>query len=205
MSQLFVIIGNLLMVAVLVTYFKQVKEGTSIPNPSTWLLWVVVSLMNAVSYFLVVQENLWQSMYVLVATTGLTVIFIYSVMKGKFGKIGTMEKISFVLALAVGILWKTTGSADLANLSLQVIFVISFIPTIHGLLTHKLKEKGLPWNLAVASYAFITAGILTSESYRWIALVYPIVNGILGNGSVALIVALQERGFFAEASDETAE
>lgn len=204
MSQFFAVVGNMLMVAVMVAYFKQVMDGASTPNASTWLLWVIVSLMNAVSYFIVVQEDLWQSMIVVVVTAGVTSIFIYSAKNGKFGKIGVIEMICFALAVVVGVMWKTTGNADLANLSLQAIFVISFIPTIHGLLTHKLKEKALPWNLAVASYLFVTAAILTAESFRWIALVYPIANGIFGNGSIALVVALQKRGYFAEVGDESA-
>ena len=195
MSQFFSLIGNIVVIAVIITYFRQVRNGDSTPNPATWLLWVIVSLMNAVSYFIVVQEDIWQSLIVIITTIGLTGIFGYAAFTGKFRSIGATEKVCFGLAIMVGVLWKATGSAIIANLSLQIIFAISFWPTVRGLLTHELTEnKALPWNLAVISYFFVTLGVLTAVPFNWVALGFPIVNGLLGNGSVALIIHLQKKG-----------
>ena len=192
MSELFTIVGNLLIIAVLTTYFKQVVTGDSTPNPTTWLLWVVVGLMNTFSYFMVVEGDLWQSLVTIVTTSCVTILFLYTVVKGKFGKFGSTECICLILAVGVGILWKMTKNADIANISLQVVYFISFYPTIKGLLQGTLREKPLPWNLAVAAYFFIIMSILTADSYRWQAFIFPVVNGVLGNGSVALIIKLKK-------------
>src|SRR3989339_1252669 len=105
LSQLFTVLGNLLLIAVIVIYFGQVRRGTSVPNPSTWLLWVIVGAMNAVSYFFVVHENLWQSAYVLLSTVGLTAICVYAMIRGKFGRMGRTETVCLVLAVGIGVLW----------------------------------------------------------------------------------------------------
>ena len=89
----------------------------------------------------------------------------------------------------------TASESRIVSSLLQVILVISFFPTIRGLLKHELREKGLPWNLSVLAYSLMVLAILVDPTVenRAIALVYPIVNGVLGNGSVALIIWLQAR------------
>ncbi len=198
LSKLFFIIGNLLILVTLVTYFKQVRDGESEPNPATWSLWLVIGLINLVTYFLVVEGSVWKSLYVILATAGLSVIFLYSFAKGRFQKLALTDKVCLVLAIAVCVVWKTTGSAVIANVSLQAAYIISFIPTIRALLMETAREKPLPWFLATFSYVFSIAGILSSQTYSWPELAYPVVNGILGNGFVAILALFQSRR--AEAS-----
>ncbi|MBU2509646.1 MAG: hypothetical protein ABII13_01110 [Patescibacteria group bacterium] len=193
MSQLFSILASALIIAVIIIYFRQVVKGDSVPNPATWFIWSIIGVMNAISYFAVVRESLWQSLITLLAATGMTSIFLYSIVKGKFAKVGKLEIICFSLAVAIGVMWKASGDADIANLSLQAVYLVSFVPTIHGLLTHKLREKGLPWYLSLISYSCMIVAIVTHESFRWIALAHPIANGIIGNGTVTIIIVLQAR------------
>jgi len=147
------------------------------------------------SYFSVVGGNLFKSFVTVVAAIGLTVIFIYALRTGKFGRLGRVEFISFALAVAIGIVWKTTGNPILANLSLQAVLMISFYPTINGLIKRELREKPLPWVLAVSAQIFQILSIVLDwqTSGGWPSLVYPILNGVLGNGSVAVIVLHQAR------------
>lgn len=188
MSEIFFIASSVITIVFLVVYFAQVRNGSSTPNPSTWLIWAIVSVMNAISFFLVSGENIWQSLYVLLIAVGLVSIFVYAIVKGRFGRIGILEWVIALLALLIGVIWKTTGNADVANLSLQVIFLMSIVPTIVGLLRNELREKGLPWYLAVTSHALVVIGILVSGSFRWVELTYPLVTGVIGNGIVALVI-----------------
>jgi hypothetical protein len=191
MSEFFLTGSSLFALASLFFYFRQVVNGSSVPNPATWFLWAVVSIMNAVSYFFVVHGNIWRSSYVIVMAAGLTIIFFYSLLKGRLARFGRIEIVCSLLAVFVGILWKTTGSAEVANISLQTIFLVSIIPTINGLIVGTLKEKVLPWNLAVLSHSFALLGILLGGTFSWVTLVYPVVTGIFGNGVVPVIVYLQ--------------
>ena len=170
------------------SYFKQLVKGESIPNPATWLIWLAVTLLNTLTYFKVVEGNIWTSLVSIVLTIGFCVVFIYASINGKFAKLERLEIISLVLAVLIGIFWQTTGNAIIANLLIQVIFLISFYPTIVGLLRRKLKEKALPWIFAVISCSIlITSVIMNWEQGGWVALAFPIIR-MIGNGSVAIIV-----------------
>ena len=192
-SQFFSVAANVLIVVVMVIYFKQVVKGVSVPNPSAWLIWIIIGLMNMVSYFLVVRGDLWQSLITIVTFAGFIFIFVYATVKGKFAGFSKADMFYFIPALVVGVIWQTTGNADLANISLQIVYLLSYLPIVHGLLSHRLREKSLPWNLASISYCLMILAIVTADSWRWIALVHPIANGIVGNGSVILAIHLQAR------------
>ncbi len=181
-----------MIIVVLASYLRQVVKGHSTPNPATWFIWTVTTIMNAFSYFQVV-DDFFTSLMTTTVAFGISSIFAYSLIRGKFGRLGMMEWTSLAMALVIGIFWQVSGNAVIANLLLQVILAISFIPTVRGLLKHELKEKGLPWNLSVLAYSLMILSILVDPTVenRLIALVYPIVNGVVGNGSVALIIWLQ--------------
>jgi hypothetical protein len=188
MNHFFIIPSNILLLIVIAIYLNQIRKGQSDPNATTWLIWSVVGLINTLSYIAVVQNDYWQAAITITATGGLTTIFLYSLLKGKFKKLGTVDTVCLILAAIVGALWQISGNADITNISLQAIYVISFIPTVHGILKETHKEKSLAWDLAVIAYSFSVIGVLTTEDFRWQALFYPVVNGVLGNGAVDLAI-----------------
>ena len=190
-SEALSLIAGAMTVVVIATYFKQVFKNDSIPNPATWFIWFVVALLNTATYFTVVEKNFFLSMIAIVQSVGFALFMVYALVRGKFGKIGGVEIVSVALALFVGIFWQTTGDAKISNLLLQVIFLISFYPTIFGLAKHRLKEKPLPWFLAVASYVLLILAIFVDgNNTSVVALAFPVVN-ILGNGSVGFIALTQ--------------
>lgn len=174
------------------SYFKQLVKGESIPNPATWMIWLAVTLLNTFTYFKVVEGNVWTSLVSIVLTVGFCVVFIYASIRGKFAKLERIEVISLILAVIIGIFWQTTGNATIANLLIQIIFLISFYPTILGLIQKKLKEKATPWVFAVVSCSIlIISVILNWEQGGWAALAFPIIR-MLGNGAVAVIALKQK-------------
>lgn len=191
MREFLSLIANLTIIVVIFMYLRQVVKSQSTPNPATWLIWLVITIMNTVSYYEVVAGNLFEWALTLTATIGLVLIFFYALMCGKLGKIGTTEIASFLLAVGIGIFWQTTGNAIAANLLLQVIFLISFVPTLIGLARRKLRERTLPWDLAVTAYVLMICTIVLDwKDGSLLALAHPIANGIVGNGSVALMIRL---------------
>jgi hypothetical protein len=193
MSHFFLVVSSVLVLISVCFYFRQVQVGTSTPNLTSWLISVVVSTMNAVSFFFVTQQNLWQSMYVMLVPAGLIVTFLYAIFYGKFVKMVVFERIILCSAVVIGVVWKVTNNVTIANLSLQLILFLSIIPTIIGLLQKRLKEKGLPWYIGVGAHMFATIGILISPTFEWYALAYPVITGIAGNGAVAVIVFSQSQ------------
>lgn len=174
-------------------YFKQAVRGQSTPNPSTWLIWFIAGVINTFTYFAVVDGNIWQSLFVIVVTFSVLVILVYALFKGKFTKIKSLEIAIFLMALSIGIFWQITANDRISNLLLQSIYVISYIPTVTGLIRGSGKEHYASWLTAVISYTFATLALITNNPGDWIAFVSPVVNGILGNGLVVLLILKQNR------------
>jgi hypothetical protein len=176
------------------SYFRQTVRGTSTPNPVTWLIWLSVMTINVFTYFTVVGGDVMKTLVAALAAPFLFLIFTYSLFRGKFTRLSRMDIVCLLLAIAVGVFWRTTGDDITTNIMLQLIILISFIPTISGLLRGKAREKPLPWNVAVVTYAFLALSILTDPDpakRNWVAFMYPVLNGILGNGIVAILAHMQ--------------
>lgn len=174
-----------------ISYIKQLIKGESIPNPVTWLIWLVVTIINTLTYFLVVEGSLWLSLSSITLAIVIATIFILSLLKGKFSKLGKIEIISLFFAFVVGLFWKLSGNYIVSNISLQVVFLISFYPTLYSLLKRETKEKSPPWFFASLSYTLQIINVFVSGSPLF-ALVFPIVN-LVGNGTIGIIALLQNK------------
>lgn len=173
-----------------VSYFKQLIKNESTPNPATWLIWVVVTIINTVTYFFVV-ENFWIFLASAVMASVIFIIFVTALFKGKFTRINKVDTFSLLLAVAIGIFWLVSGNSVVANVSLQLIFLISFYPTLNGLLTKQGKERPMPWFFALASYVLQIVNVLTNPITLW-ALTFPIIHGI-GNGTIGFVAYFQNK------------
>ncbi|MEK7583228.1 MAG: hypothetical protein AAB483_02390 [Patescibacteria group bacterium] len=182
LSEILSIIASLFNVACLAIYFRQLRKNQSIPNPATWLIWVVFTIMNFVSYFLVTDKNLWISSLSLVNGIGNMFLFLYSLTQRKFAALGVTEIISLLIAAGIGIYWKISGNAIVANVALQSILVISYYPTYAGLIKSTLRERPLSWIFSVIGYAILMIAVLLEKgSITKFALVFPILNVILNS------------------------
>lgn len=191
------IISGLLMIPVYITYYLQVRKGDSIPNPSTWLIWLVVMLLNGATYSSMVG-NPFKSLIAIVVPVLLFLMFLYLLTRRKFAKIKKTDVAVLILVLIIGVFWKITNNPKISNLFLQVIMLFSFWPTIEGLIWGDLKEKPIPWMFAVVAYLFtIAANSFDFKGWNdfdsWAKLAYPIINGIIGNGSIAVIAIIKNK------------
>lgn len=193
MQEILATLSSVVMMAVVFIYYKQVSSGGSTPNPATWFICLVVMTMNVVTYYSVSNDNVWPVLTPTVITFGIMFILIYSSCKGRLGKLGWVEWLTLCLAVVVYIFQKVTGDNANSNLMIQVILLISFVPTIVGILRGQLKEKMFSWLTAIVSYVFLIASILCNTEWTWTQLAYPFVNGIIGNGSVALAAHLKRK------------
>lgn len=183
------ILSSVMLVGVYIIYIRQTRNDDSTPNPATWTIWFGVSIMNAVSYFSVVHEDRWKMIYVGTATALMCITFLFSLFRGKFTKLRGEEWFALVSAIVVGILWKTNEAVDtrLANILLQGVFVISFVPTARRILDGTGKEKYPPWALATAAYLVAIISLIVGGETNWVSYLYPVINGVGGNGAIALL------------------
>ena len=187
LSQILGGLSGLMLIAAYVLYFKQTLKGESKPNPSSWAIWLVAGLINAFTYFAVVEGNVWQSLCVSMEALGVVTVFGYALVRGKFSQVSMVEILCFLLAVGVGIFWQVTSDDRIANLLLQSIYVISFVPTVSGLMTGRTKEHAASWSVAVIAYFLSTLSLMLDYSGDWIAFVHPVVNGLIGNGLIAYL------------------
>src|SRR3989344_1939768 len=132
MIQLISIIAGLFNVVAGSTYLRQVVKNESTPNPTTWIIWTIVTVLNSATYFSVVSGNPWIALSSAVTAIMVFLIFVTSLLNGKFTKLNNVDIISLVLAVGTGIFWQMSGNALVSNICLQAVFIISFYPTIHG-------------------------------------------------------------------------
>lgn len=183
-------LGLLAGITALVTYFfyfKQVIKNRSTPNPATWIIWVIVGLINLLTFFSVTGNNWWQSFIVIAVFFCMLGIFLYSILRGKISKISVVGYISLILAIIIVGFWQITSNYRISNLLLQGIYVISYIPTGVGIIRGTVKEYHIAWIIAFFAYVFSIGSIWTGPPADWIAYAHPVINGLFGNG---IIVAL---------------
>ena len=186
------LISGILIIPVYLTYFLQVKKGHSTPNPATWFIWLLVMILNGATYVAMVGNNL-KSFIAIIVPIAQILMFVYLTGRKKFAKIGKTDVLILVLVFIIGIFWKITNNPKLSNLLLQTIILFSFWPTAKGLIWGSLKERPTPWMIATLVYLFtIIANLI---DYNGLAnLVYPVINGIIGNGSIGVIAIIKNSG-----------
>ncbi len=124
-SQFFGLLAGLTALITYFFYFRQVLKNHSTPNPATWLIWVVVGLINLLTFFSITGNNWWQSFIVIAVFFCMTGIFIYSIFKGKLSKISVIGYISLILAIIIGAFWQIT-----ANDRLQIYYFKEFMQSL---------------------------------------------------------------------------
>ncbi len=187
MQQLFSALSGAVIIATLFIYVKQVANSSSTPNPATWFITLLAIVANAATYYFVVNRNIWLMINPSIISFGILIILLYAIAKGRIGKVGWVEAITFLATLIIGVVWKMTEDSITANLLMQIILLSSFAPTVIRLARGESKEGALAWSIAVLSYTFQIASVLSGQEWNWRQLAYPIANGIIGNGSVALL------------------
>ena len=189
MIQFISIIAGLFNFVAGASYLKQIFKNESTPNPSTWIVVMVVSIINAATYLAVVEETPWIALSSWVTALMVSLIFITSLFRGKFTKLNQVDITCLVLAVIIGVFWQLSANALVSNISLQVIFIIAFYPTINGLLKGGGKERAFSWTLGSCSYILQILNILLNPVILW-ALVFPIIQ-LIGQGTIALLAYSQ--------------
>lgn len=174
-------IGGAMHVMAFLIYNRQMLRGESKPNTATWSTWVVLSTLNATSYFFMSGD--WvKTLLPIASTTACIGTFAFSLLKGKLSKLDPLDTLALILGLGVSFVWWWQRNATFANLLLQIPITISFFPTYRGVVKNPKVEKALPWFIWSSAYIFS----ITTVILRWKGqpqdLVYPVLCLILHGG-----------------------
>ena len=186
MVQLFGILSLLFMLLSGYFFIQQIRQGTSTPNLTTWMISLLVGLVNALTFYRVVGDNIWKSFITFESLTIVILICGYSLYRGKFIKLNLFDIIILVITVLVGVVWKFT-SDRWANFLVQLIILMGSIPTIRGLWYGYLREYYFAWGISILAYFCVLVSILIDFQGDWLQLFGPILNGIVINGTIMLL------------------
>lgn len=166
------------------------------PNAATFLIRSIVAWLNLATYFQGSQTTYVRCSVLIVSSASLTILCLLSFFTGRLKMVKATEIACLVMAIAVGIAWKgqKATSPVTANLLMQGILVISFVPAVWRSYTLEDKQTSATWVWATIAYFLMTAALLVDpHGYKLFQLVNPIVPGIIGNGALAVLGYRQER------------
>ena len=113
---------------------------------------------------------------------------------GRWKMVKVVEIVCLLLAGIILVIWKQTNNPIVANLLMQVVLVISFVPSAIRIKQLKERQKSLPWIFATVAYVFMTIALLVdTQGFKPFQLVNPLVPGIGGNGLLAYLAYRQEK------------
>lgn len=190
MTQILALISASLNLIATGIYLTQIIKNRSTPNPSSWAIWIIVNIINLATYFIIVDKSIWVALASGTSTAVASLIFLLSLIKGKFTKLNRVDIVSLVFVVGIVFFWKTSSNAIISNIALQIIFVVAFLPTINGLLIKIARERPIPWFLGSVAYMLQVIIILLNPVTLW-ALIFPTIQ-IIGQGTIALLAYKQK-------------
>lgn len=185
MHDLFSILANVFIVTSMGIYITRLIKGTTTAEPIAWLIGCIAMLLQNITGYSLVNKNLQEMKFGIALNLCLLFIFVYSSVKGTFKKPTPINTSILVLALLIAVFRQIVHDDRIANISVQFLFILSMIPTIQGMLDKTLVDHYLPWLLGVIAYGFQILTVVTNpEGWTFYALVFPVITGVIGNGTI---------------------
>jgi drug/metabolite transporter (DMT)-like permease len=175
---------------------KEGQPGKIDPNAATFFIRSVCAWLNLATYFEGSQTTWIRCFVLIVSSISLTILCGLSLFAGRLRMVKPTEIACLVMAIVLGIVWKEQRATNpvTANLLMQGILVISFIPAAWRSYTLEEKQTSATWLWATFAYFLMTAALLSdSHGFKPFQLVNPIIPGIGGNGLLAILAYRQEK------------
>mgnify|MGYP000582484979 CR=1 FL=1 len=185
------LVSGALFIAAYCDYLNTAMRGGGKPNWITWVIFLMVGIVNAMSYFSVTRD--WLKCII----PGINFVFALLMVLVAF-LCGRTKKPGFsgILALLVGVaaalmgIWK--DSSIVANMAIQVAILIGFIPTWQSVWNDPMAEPFRPWFAWAASYIALVGVVAMRWKDEPLELVYPISCTIL-HASVPILCILRAK------------
>ncbi len=184
-------LGGLVHIIAYVLYNKGIVRGRTIPNNTTWTLWVFLALLNGSSY-VKMSRDLVKSIVPLIGTAFRFITYGLIIKKGKWRKLDRIEIIILIIGAAAGLIWYMLKSATYANLILQLAYVISIIPTFRSIWKNNTEEP-LPWFLWGVGHSLAIATVCARWSGQYQDLAFSGIGAIIHFIAAYLIFIKKEK------------
>ena len=175
-------------------YLLGIKRGTVKPVFATWLFLSIATALSLVTNFSESGiQGLLQNSYNIVDTLATLLIFSFVLIKKDLRKNFTVfEKVCLGTVAVVFIAWLLSGQNVIAHLCLQIILVISYLPTlVHLWNAHESTEPLSTWSLNTLAALF---GIVEPlKAFDLLPLIYGIRSIVSCLAVIFLTVRLRLR------------
>lgn len=173
-----------------IVYLRQVRFGSSVPNPASWTVWAFLATLNALTFWKASGDAL-ATMQFFTGGVMCIAVFVYSLYAGKFAKLDTQAKVVLGIGLVACLVWWVLQDASYANIIVAFGFAVSSYPTIRGVWQNPQNEKSLPWFMWTVAFTLTLANVVTRWKGQYISLIMPI-ECIVIHGVVTFLV-LEDR------------
>lgn len=162
MKESLAVIATILAIVGNISYVKDVVKGRVIPHPYTWFIWSIVSMTT---FF----GGLTKGAGIGALPTGVAeaftiVIFVLSLRSLFQGKVQHIRKIDnyfFVVALLGLIPWVMTKDPTVSVITVVLIDIVAFVPTLRKTKLHPETEKPLLYEMNVARHVLTLFSLQT--------------------------------------------
>ena len=151
-------------------YAWGVVKGIARPNPATWFLWGLTSMIAFVAQ---IQHGFTSQSFVLLAL-GITplVVFAIAIVKQDFRRyLNQFTLICFAIAILGIILWRLTSQPAIAIGFSIIADIFATLPTLHKAYKDPSSEYPLPYLVSMASMAIT---LLTIQQWIFTTYMFPL-------------------------------
>lgn len=164
-------LGTLTIIFGDINYSREIIKGTSVPTKSSWIIFLLVSVLNLAS-FLATKVDLISGMPIISDTIFyvviLAILFFHSPVKTSLKK---FELYYLMGAIICMIFWLVSNNSFIANILTQIILALAYIPTMHNILKAKKSEESLVSWIAWTCGSFI-AGYPALANQNILAMIH---------------------------------
>ena len=156
-------------------YYKAMNSGKDSikPEPMSWLIWTVGSVVNLVTYAIMAGD--WvKDILPAVCSISCVAIFCVQIRKGLFEKLTKEGILMLSLDICAMMIAFVSKSATVGNIACQVGTVASYVPMIRSTVRNPNQEKPLPWIFWSTAYA-LDVVLIISRWDKWEDVAYPAV------------------------------
>lgn len=182
---LIVVIASILAIIGNASYLRDVVKGTIQPHPYTWFIWSIVSATTLLGG---IVKGLGIGAIPIGIAEGFTIIIFLFSLKNLFT--GHMDHIKqsdhyFLIAALLGLIpWVITKDPTLSIITVVIIDVIAFVPTLKKAYHNPSTEKPALYNMNVARHAMI---LVSLGSYNIATMLHSVVM-ICTNSYMAYLI-----------------
>lgn len=185
MKEALAIIAAVLAIVGNTSYLRDVMKGVVRPHPYTWFIWSIVSMTT---FFGALAKGAGIGALPTGVAEAFTIaIFLFSLkylLKGEVGDIHRIDHFFLAAALFGLIPWALTKDPTVSVVTVVIIDIIAFLPTLRKTWFHPQTERPLLYEMNVARHILT---LLSLQSYNIATTVHSIAM-IVANTTMTIFI-----------------